>query len=119
MERIAVHPRHARKLPEPIYRALMADAARHDPVGIADTMLHTNPHTSVRDRLPENRRPALLICGTRERRFRPHREFLPGHMPRLRIADLDAGHGMNMEAPAAFAQALATFLESCATSSTS
>ncbi|MBK80847.1 MAG: hypothetical protein CMQ43_08030 [Gammaproteobacteria bacterium] len=119
MERIAVHPRHARKLPQPIYRALMADAARHDPAGIAATMEHTNPHTSVRARLAENQRPALLVCGTRERRFRPHREFLPEHMPHLRVADLDAGHGMNMEAPEAFAAAVTAFLTSCATSSTS
>jgi pimeloyl-ACP methyl ester carboxylesterase len=119
MERIAVHPRHARKLPAPIRQALMADAAGHDPAGIAATMVHTNPHTSVRERLSDNRRPALLICGNRERRFRPHRDFLADHMPHLRIADLDAGHGMNMEAPAAFAEALTAFLESCPTSSTS
>ena len=37
-------------------------------------------------------------------------------MPDLQIADLDAGHGMNMEAPEAFNHALALFLRACRTS---
>lgn len=119
MERIAVHPRHARKLPAPIYQALQEDAARHDPAGIANAMLRTNPHASVRQRLGENTRPALLLCGTRERRFRPHRDHAAAVMPHLEVADLDAGHGMNMEAPEAFNAALIRFLRTCPTSSTS
>jgi len=116
MERIAVHPRHARRLPEDIYAALLADADRHDPAGIAATMQYTNPQASVRERLGENQRPVLLLCGSRERRFRPHRELLPEALPRLTVADLDAGHGMNMEAPGTFNAALAEFLRSCPTS---
>jgi pimeloyl-ACP methyl ester carboxylesterase len=116
MERIPVHPRHARKLPPPIYEALCADAARHDPAGIANTLLRTNPLATVRERLPDNVRPALLLCGTRERRFRPHRDHAAAHMPQLEVADLDAGHGMNMEAPDAFNAALVAFLQACPTS---
>ena len=71
MERIPVHPKHARKLPQPVYDALMADAARHDPVGIANTIAITNPEVCVRDRLTENVRPACLLWGRKERRFRP------------------------------------------------
>lgn len=114
MERIPVHPRHARKLPADVYRSLCEDAARHDPPGIANTLLRTNPRASVRARLGENQRPALLICGLRERRFRPHRDHAAAHMPELRVADLDAGHAMNMEAPAAFNAALIAFLASAA-----
>ncbi len=116
MERVPVHPRHARRLPPDVYQALCADAARHDPEGIAGTLEHTTPNASVRDRLAENARPAQLICGTRERRFRPHREHAAAVMPHLQIADLDAGHGVNMESPAAFDAAVAAFLESCPTS---
>ncbi len=116
MEHIPVHPRHARRLPEPIYRALCEDAARHDPAGIANTLLRTNPGASVRARLGENRRPALLLCGARERRFRPHRDHAAAHMPHLEVVDLDAGHGMNMEAPEAFNVALTAFLRACPTS---
>lgn len=110
MERIPVHPRHARKLPAPIRAALDEAAAGHDPVGIANTMRHTNPQASVRDRLHRNRCPALLLCGNRERRFQVHRRFAEAAMPQLEIADLNAGHGVNMEAPDAFNQALGDYL---------
>ncbi|MEQ8859945.1 MAG: alpha/beta fold hydrolase [Pseudomonadales bacterium] len=116
MERIPVHPRHARRLPAPVYRALCDDAVRHDPTGIAGTLEHTNPHASVRGRVGDNVRPALLLCGTRERRFRPHRDFAASAMPLLDIVDLDAGHGINMETPQAFNEALVRFMRSWATS---
>jgi 2-succinyl-6-hydroxy-2,4-cyclohexadiene-1-carboxylate synthase len=113
MERIAVHPRHARRLPAPIYQALMSDAARHDPAGIANTFLHTTPAASVRRRIAANRCPALLICGARERRFRPLRDYADAHMPCLQVVDLPAGHGMNMELPEAFNAAVLDFLHRC------
>lgn len=116
MERIPVHPRHARRLPPPLYEALCADAARHDPAGIAATLLRTNPRATVRERLADNVRPALLLCGARERRFRPHRDYAAARMPWLQVVDIDAGHGMNMEAPKAFNAALVRFLEACPTS---
>lgn len=115
MERIPVHPRHAVKLPKPIYQALIADAARHDPVGIANTLRRTNPRASVRARLSDNQRPTLLLCGSRERRFQPHRSHAVATMPHLAVVDLEAGHGMNMEAPAAFDAAIIGFLRQCAT----
>jgi pimeloyl-ACP methyl ester carboxylesterase len=116
MARIPVHPRHARRLPQPVYQALQTDAARHDPAGIANTLLRTNPRATVRDRLGDNTRPALLLCGLRERRFRPHRDYAAAHMPHLDVIDLDAGHGVNMEAPEAFNAALTAFLRACPTS---
>ncbi len=116
MERIPVHPQHARRLPAAVRGALLEDAARHDPAGIANTLLRTNPRASVRARLAENRRPALLLCGVRERRFRPHRDFAAARMPHLDVAELQAGHGMNMEAPEAFNAALTAFLAACPTS---
>lgn len=111
MERIDVHPRHARRLPAPVFEALCADAAHHDPLGIANALRYTNPAVSVRERLAENSRPALLVCGARERRFQPQRAVAAAAMPHLEIVDLDAGHGMNMEAPEAFNQAVMEFLE--------
>ena len=38
MDRIPVHPRHARTLPDTVHAALLADAELHDPEGIALTM---------------------------------------------------------------------------------
>jgi pimeloyl-ACP methyl ester carboxylesterase len=120
VERIPVHPKHARSLPPPLKDALLEDARHHDPEGIAKTLLFTNPEVSVRERLTDNARPALLICGKRERRFQAHRDFALDVMPELEVADLDAGHGMNMERPAEFNDALGAFLTRhctpCATS---
>ena len=110
MERIPVHPRHALKLPKPIYRALCADAEAHDPLGIANTLRYTNPQVSVRARLAGNERPALLVCGVRERRFAPLCEHAKQTMPALTVVDLDAGHAMNMESPGAFDAAVIDFL---------
>ena len=110
MERIAVHPVHARRLPAPVFEALREDAGHHVPLGIANTLRYTNPLVSVRDRLEANPRPVRLICGQRERRFQPLRDAAAASMPGLEIIDLDAGHGMNMEAPDAFNDAVTTFL---------
>lgn len=116
MERIPVHPRHGRKLPQPVYEALLADARTHDPGGVANTIAITNPAVSMRDRLGENTRPACLIWGTRERRFAPLAEHAREHMPALTTVALDAGHGMNMEAADAFNAAVAEFMSRCLTS---
>jgi pimeloyl-ACP methyl ester carboxylesterase len=110
IERIAVHPRHATRLSPAVYDALMADAERLDPVGVAHTIAATNPAVSVRDRLVQNRRPAALLCGRREERFLPKRDYAAQSMPLLEVIDLDVGHGVNMEDPPAFDRALTDFI---------
>jgi pimeloyl-ACP methyl ester carboxylesterase len=110
IERIPVHPRFARRLPEVVKRPLIEDATRIDPRGIANTLLHTNPQVSVRDRVFRNSVPALLTCGRKESRFQPHRDFAAMHMPALEIADLDAGHAVNIEAADAFNAVVTAFL---------
>ena len=93
----------------------MAEAARHHAAGIANTFVHTTPAASVRERIVENRCPALLVCGERERRFRPLRDYAAEHMPLLEVVDLPAGHGMSMELPEVFNQAVLDFLRRCET----
>ncbi len=110
MRRIAVHPRHARRLPEPVYAALMTDAELLQPLGIANTLRYTTPEVSVRYELAGNSKPALLVCGTREKRFQPHREFLQANMPNLNVAELSAGHGVNMETPGDFDRVVVDFI---------
>lgn len=111
IERIPVHPRFARRLPEAVKGPLIEDAAKIDPRGIARTLLHTNPQVSVRERVSENSVPALLTCGRNERRFQPHRDFAATHMPALEIADLDAGHAVNIEAAEAFNATVTAFVQ--------
>jgi 2-succinyl-6-hydroxy-2,4-cyclohexadiene-1-carboxylate synthase len=110
IERLPIHPARAKRIPEVAHRALLEDAALLDPRGVAQTFRHTVPNSSVRDRAAENRPPTLLVCGTREIRFRPHREFAERVMPRLEVVGLDAGHAVNLEAAAAFDAFVCQFL---------
>lgn len=110
MQRIPVHPKHGWRLPKPVYAALTEDAEQHDPVGVAGTIGITIPEISQRDRIDGNARPACLIWGTKEKRFAEMAEHAIGNMPLLTTERLDAGHGMNMEDPAGFNEAVGRFL---------
>ena len=115
IERIPVHPRFARRI-DPASRALvLADAARLKPQGVANAIRYTTPAASVRAELGDNQPPALLLNGTRERRFQAHRNYIAQNMRHAKIVDLDAGHAVNLEAATAFNQALTEFVE-CPTS---
>ena len=116
MEKIPVHPRHGWRLPKPVYDALAVDADGHSPEGIANTLEFTNPESSMRSRIGENVRPACMIWGSKERRFQDLAEHARAQMPGLETATLDAGHGMNMEAPEAFNKAVLEFIDRCPTS---
>ena len=110
IDRIRVHPRHARRLPREIHEALLRDARRLDPEGVANTVRYTTPRASVRDELCAVRVPALLACGRFERRFQPHRDFAAASMPGLAVVDMEAGHAVNMQAAGQFNRAVIDFL---------
>ena len=110
IDRIRVHPRHARRLPRKIHEALLEDARQLDTEGVANTVHYTTPRASVRDDLAAIRVPALLTCGRFERRFRPHRDFAAATVPGLAVVDMDAGHAVNMQAAGQFDRAVIDFL---------
>jgi len=110
IDRIAVHPRHAKHLPDIVKVPLLADAATHDPLGIANIMAYTTPQISVRRRIHTNTRPALLIRGRRETRFDPFADYALAHMTCLDSIGLDTGHGVNMEDATGFNQVLTAFI---------
>lgn len=112
IERIPVHPQHARRLPKRIYDALVADSKLLDVEGIANTLEHTMPGLSVRHELHQNSRPALLVCGRFEAAFRPHREFAEKQMPSLTVREADTGHAVNMQGADTFNAAIQTFVQS-------
>ena len=111
LERIAVHPKHARRLPPTVYDALVADAESISPTAIANAMERTTPTASVRGDLQRNTRPALLIQGRFEKRFAPHRAFAERTMPHLEVVAVDSGHAVNMQAADAFNAAVAAFIQ--------
>jgi len=107
---IPVHPRFARRLPPEVLTPLLADCAVLSPAGVGRTLAVTNANASVRDRLGENVRPAMLLCGRFEKRFQPLRDHAEAAMPHLTICDLDAGHAVNGECIDGFNAAVTGFL---------
>lgn len=112
IERIPVHPKHAKQLPQDIYDELLADAERLSPVGIANTLLATIPDASVRRIAHKNRRPALLCVGLKESRFAALKTWALQHMPYLDSVELNTGNAVNMQDSAAFNQAACNFIAS-------
>jgi len=110
IERLPIHPACATRIPADAHRALMEDAARLDPYGVAQTFRHTVPDSSARERVYENRVPTLLVCGERETRFQAHREFAEREMPHLEVVGLNCGHAVNLEASDQFDEAVVAFL---------
>ena len=110
LDRIPVHPRHARRLPEEAQQALVEDAALHTPQGIANTLRYTTMASPVRDRVGENQVPTLLVCGERERRFASKREFVESAMPHLQVVGTPGGHAVNIETADDFNAAAVAFI---------
>lgn len=110
IERMPVHPRHAKRLPEAVKDALVRDCSEHSVYGIAATSRWTSPSASSRSQLNEVSQPTMLLCGRFERRFRPLLEVAKSEIPGLLVHELDAGHGVNMEASELFNHHVETFV---------
>ncbi len=112
-EALAAHPinpaRVTRIVPA-VREALAADVPLLDPRGVAMTMRHTVPSSSVRERVQENRSPCLLVAGERETSFSEARDFARASMPMLRVETVYAGHSPNAETPELFNELLVGFL---------
>lgn len=116
LDRVAVHPKNARRVAPEYKRALCADAALHDPLGAAYTARYTSLADPIAvDLLETNRVPSLLVCGTQEARFAPRRRFAERTIPRLEVAEVEAGHAVNLEAPEDFNRLATEFLARHAT----
>lgn len=116
IEKLAVHPRRANHLDQGIKRTLLSEAELLDPTGIAQTLTVTIPALSMRESCQKIAPPGLLLWGTRERRFAPFAEYAIAAMPGLNVAQLDSGHGVNMEEPERFNQRVTEFIQQCRTS---
>jgi pimeloyl-ACP methyl ester carboxylesterase len=110
LERIPVHPVHARRLPSAIHTALLADARLHSPRGIAQTLRYTTPIVPVREHLRQLQVPTLLVCGEREKRFAASRAFAEREIPGLQVVGTPAGHAVNIEAAPEFNAAVVDFV---------
>lgn len=110
LDALPIHPRHAKRLSPEVKTALLADSALLDPAGLARTFRFSVPGLSVRERIHQNRVPALLVCGERETAFTPCRAYAAARMPGLEVVGCEAGHAVNLEAAEAFNVAVTSFL---------
>lgn len=102
IDRMPVHPRRATRLPSEVKQALVEDSKSHSLFGIAATTRWTSPTASIREELANFTVPSMLLCGRYEKRFRPLLEVAKRDMPALVVHELEAGHGVNMEAAEPF-----------------
>jgi pimeloyl-ACP methyl ester carboxylesterase len=107
-----LNPARGTRMPQPLLDAFRADSALLNAAGIASTGLYTIPQSSVRPRIAVNTVPTLLVVGARETRFVPHRRFAEANMPSLDVLALDGGHAVNIDAAAAFNEAVVAFFRS-------
>lgn len=110
LERLRVHPMHARRIPPEVHVEMLADAQRHTPSGIANTLRYATPNVPVRERVKDLRVPTLLVCGERETRCTPLRAFAECAIPGLQVVGANAGHAVNIEAAEVFNAAVVDFV---------
>src|SRR5262249_41710432 len=85
-------------------------ADRVDRTALWRAIGETTQSTCCRDEVGRLAVPALLVNGTREQAFQPHRDFAAKAIPGLRVVDLDAGHAVNVERPREFESAVLGFV---------
>jgi pimeloyl-ACP methyl ester carboxylesterase len=109
IKKIPVHPLNARSLHQEVREVLQEDCEKLSVLGVANTIRYTTADLSLRGECEKNRVPTLLVCGQREKRFQPLRDYAAAHMPLLEVVDLDGGHAVNIDAAEEFNRAVTDF----------
>ena len=103
------HPVHARRFPEHVKTAMVeqADQITARAIKLGGMVGDLN----FVERLDQVPVPVLLTNGKFEKRFQPEVEKLRNRYPDIKIAHLDGGHSVNVEAPDGFNSAVLDFLD--------
>ncbi len=104
------HPSRARRIAEPVRAAMAELADRVDPVAVARITAVTSAELSAFPDFDRIGFPLLLANGVLERAFQPLCELAVERIASCRVADIDAGHAVNVENPSAFDAAVDGFL---------
>ncbi len=108
---LPMHPRGGKRLPPGLKPALIAAADAVHPQAVLRLARVTAPALSVARELARLACPVLLVNGRHEAPFQRWRDLAARAIPRGEVADLDAGHAVNLEAPAAFDAAVIDFVQ--------
>ena len=111
VEDMPIHPVHAKRLDPAARQKLIEEAALVNVASLALTFSETLAHGSQATRFHETTVPTLLVVGTRETRFDPHRRFAERALASLEVVDVDAGHAVNIDGADTFNVAVAAFIE--------
>ncbi len=111
VEDMPIHPVHAKRLDPTARQKLIEEAALVNVASLAQTFSETLARGSQAGRFHETMVPTLLVVGTRETRFDPHRRFAEQALDRLEVVDVDAGHAVNIDGADTFNAAVAAFIE--------
>lgn len=110
LERMRIHPIHAKRLPPGAQAELMADAPLLNPAGISKLFQITSPAASVAEVVQGTKVPTLLVAGEQEERFISHRKYAEENIPGLKVVGVDGGHACNIEAAGEFNAAVQEFI---------
>lgn len=108
------HPSRASRLSPALREDMVAMAQAVDPRAVARLVAVTGPRLSVRDQLHQISCPTLLVNGLWEKAFQPLRTLAAERIAGCRVADVEAGHAVNLERPGEFDAAVSGFLQSLA-----
>jgi pimeloyl-ACP methyl ester carboxylesterase len=107
---LPIHPINARRFPQHVKDALVADADAIPMEAIrAGGRLARDLNSA--DVLGDLSMPVLLTNGMFEKAFQPEVAGLRERYPRLEVADLEGGHSVNIEAADAFDRVVLDFLD--------
>lgn len=110
---LPVHPVNARRIPDHIKAAMVADSQALVPESLANSVRYTRSRLSVRDRFHTIEQPTLLINGVWEKHFQKAAAFAREALPALEVVELAGGHAINIEQPDAFNDAIRDHLQRC------
>ncbi|MEM8922126.1 MAG: alpha/beta hydrolase [Actinomycetota bacterium] len=107
------HPRHAKRIPAALQERMVA-AADAMPMSVFRHLDRGGPWQSTDD-LHRLSVPTLLVNGRFERAFQPCVATARAAIPDLTVVDLDGGHSVNIDQPAAFNRAVLDFIATTST----
>jgi 2-succinyl-6-hydroxy-2,4-cyclohexadiene-1-carboxylate synthase len=100
--------------PGPVRARLREQRCRNDAAGLAASLrrMGTGAQPWLGDRLPELRRPVLLVTGERDDKFGRIARAMESALPDAQhVVVADAGHAVHLERPDVFGAAVETFLD--------
>lgn len=109
LRRTPFHPIHAKRFPADL-KARMVEAADAIPQHAVEHLARSARGWRCGDELAHLAMPALLVNGRWETAFQPDADHVREHHPEIEIVDLEGGHSINVEQPAAFDSAVLDFI---------